>query len=62
MLPANEAIFADFRAAFTLMDTMDSTIGLRRGAGTAGQDLLWASIRLGLAVHLPQHVVTRTVC
>ena len=62
MLPTNEAIFADFRAAFTLMDTMDSAIGLRRGAGTGGQDLLWASVRLGLAVHLPQHVVTRTVC
>lgn len=61
MLPAGEAVFADFRAAFTLLDTMDSAIGLRRGAGTGGQDLLWASVRLGLAVHLPQHVVARDV-
>jgi hypothetical protein len=61
MLAADEAIFADFRAAFTLLDTVDSVIGLRRGAGTGGQDLLWASVRLGLAVHLPQHVVIRTV-
>jgi hypothetical protein len=61
MLAPDEAIFADFRAAFTLLDTMDSAIGVRRGAGTGGQDLLWASVRLGLAVHLPQHVVTRTV-
>ncbi|HEX4725237.1 MAG TPA: family 3 encapsulin nanocompartment shell protein [Pseudonocardiaceae bacterium] len=61
MLPPHEAIFADFRAAFTLLDTTDSAIGLRRGAGTDGQDLLWASVDIGLAVHLPQHVVTRHI-
>ena len=57
MLPPEEAILADFRAAFTLLDTMDSRVGVRRGAGADGQDLLWASVRIGLAVHLPQHVV-----
>ena len=59
MLPPEEAVFADFRAAFTLLDTMDSRVGVRRGAGTDGQDLLWASVRVGLAVHLPQHVIVR---
>lgn len=61
MLPPDEAVFADFRAAFTLLDTLDSAVGVRRGAGADGQDLLWATVRLGLAVHLPQHVVTRTL-
>jgi hypothetical protein len=59
MLPPGEALFADFRAAFTLLDTLDSRIGVRRGAGTDGSDLLWASVRVALAVHLPQHVVLR---
>jgi hypothetical protein len=61
MLPPEEAVFADFRAAFTLLDTLDSRVGIRRGAGAGGQDLLWASVREGLAVHLPQHVVKRRV-
>jgi hypothetical protein len=61
MVPPAEALFADFRAAFTLLDTMDSRIGVRHGAGTDGQDLLWASVRVGLAVHLPQHLVVRRI-
>lgn len=60
MLPPHELIFADFRAAFTLLDTMRSHLAIRRGAGQDGQDLLTATVSVGLAVHLPQHVVSRT--
>ncbi|MBP2330002.1 hypothetical protein JOF56_010387 [Kibdelosporangium banguiense] len=61
MLPPDELILADFRAAFTLLDTLDSTMEIRRGAGADGQDLLIASVRIGLAVHLPQHVLLGTI-
>jgi hypothetical protein len=55
MIGPDQLLFGDFRAGVTLLETGRSTLRLRRGAGPAGGDLATAGIRLGLAVHLPQH-------
>lgn len=57
MIPRNQVLLGDFRAATTFLDPEISTLTLRRGAAPDGSDLLEASSRMGLAVHLPQHLV-----
>jgi hypothetical protein len=52
MLGVDQALLGDYRAAVTLLETGESTIGLQHGDGV---DTLTASIRMGLAEHLPQH-------
>lgn len=57
MIEPDRVLLGDFRAGITLLDGEESTLALRRPAGTdgAGEAAITASMRLGLAVHLPQH-------
>ncbi|GAA5061873.1 hypothetical protein HNP84_005833 [Thermocatellispora tengchongensis] len=55
MMPRGKALLGDFRAAVTLLDPGESALTLRRNAGPGGEDVVRASARVGLAVHLPQH-------
>lgn len=57
MIARGQALLGDFRVVATLLDPARSRLVLRRGAGADGQDVIEASHRLGLAVHLPQHLV-----
>lgn len=57
MIPQDQVLLGDFRAAATLMDPGGSSLTLRRGAGPRGGDVIEARSRVGLAVHLPQHFV-----
>ncbi|GGP67888.1 family 3 encapsulin nanocompartment shell protein [Saccharothrix coeruleofusca] len=57
MIPKNQVLLGDFRAATTFLDPGVAALKLRRGAAPDGSDLLEASSRMGLAVHLPQHFV-----
>ncbi|MEV0345935.1 family 3 encapsulin nanocompartment shell protein [Nonomuraea sp. NPDC050680] len=50
MIGAGDALLGDFRAAVTLLDPARSTLRLRRDT-----EVIEASTRVGLAVHLPQH-------
>jgi hypothetical protein len=52
MIGPDLMLLGDFRAAVTLLETGTSTLHLRRGPE---HDTATATIRLGLAVHLPQH-------
>lgn len=54
MIAPDRVLLGDFRAAVTLLDGGTSTLSLRRPGGTA---VVSARMRVGLAVHLPQHVV-----
>jgi Phage capsid family len=54
MIAADQVLLGDFRAGVTLLDSGTSTLSLRRAAGTA---VVSARMRVGLAVHLPQHFV-----
>lgn len=58
MIEPDRVLLGDFRAGITLLDGEESTLALRRPAGgdSAGEEAaITASMRLGLAVHLPQH-------
>jgi hypothetical protein len=55
MIARGQALLGDFRAAVTLLDPRISMLALRRGAGQGGTDVIEASTRVGLAVHLAQH-------
>ncbi|GAA1813623.1 family 3 encapsulin nanocompartment shell protein [Actinomadura chokoriensis] len=61
MIEPDRVLLGDFRAGITLLDGEESTLALRRPAGGngagdgAGEAAITASMRLGLAVHLPQH-------
>ncbi len=57
MIPAGQVLLGDLRAAVTLLDTGASTVALSRGAAEDGADVVRATQRVGLAVHLPQHFV-----
>jgi hypothetical protein len=57
MIPRGQALLADFRAVATLLDPARSRLVFRRAAGPGEDDVIEASHRLGLAVHLPQHLV-----
>lgn len=58
MIPRDTLLLGDFRAAFTLLLPSVAHIALRRGEGVDGGDVFEASSRIGLAVHLPQHLMT----
>jgi len=54
MIERDRVLLGDFRAGITLLDGEESTLALRRPAGD-GEATITAAMRLGLAVHLPQH-------
>lgn len=58
MMPRDTLLLGDFRAAFTLLLPGVASITLRRSTGADGEDVVHASSRIGLAVHLPQHLMT----
>jgi hypothetical protein len=58
MIPRDTLLLGDFRAAATLLLPGISSLSLTRGAGPDGADVVEASTRVGLAVHLPQHLMT----
>ncbi|GAA3850162.1 hypothetical protein GCM10022243_15040 [Saccharothrix violaceirubra] len=55
MIPRDSLLLGDFRAAFTLLLPDVAHIALRR---ESDGDVFEASTRIGLAVHLPQHLMT----
>ncbi|WP_422736349.1 family 3 encapsulin nanocompartment shell protein [Micromonospora sp. WMMD729] len=55
MIAPDQVLLGDFRAAVTLLESGTSQLTLRRGVGPDGADVISAGLRLGLAVHLPQH-------
>jgi hypothetical protein len=57
MMPADALLLGDFRAAATLLLPGIGTLALRRGAGPGGADLVRATTRVGLSIHLPQHLM-----
>ncbi len=57
LIPRDQVLLGDYRAAVTLLDPGTSLLTLRRKAGPNGGDVLEASTQIGLAVHLPQHFV-----
>lgn len=59
MMPHDQALLGDYRAAVTLLDPSLSWLTLSRGGGAAN-DVVEATTRVGLAVHLPQHFVLLT--
>jgi hypothetical protein len=60
MIARNTLLLGDFQAAATLLLPGVNVLSLRRGAGAAGEDVVEASTRLGLGVHLPQHLISLT--
>ncbi|MBB0229762.1 hypothetical protein FOE67_09580 [Streptomyces calidiresistens] len=55
MIPRDRVLLGDFRAAVTLLVPGVASLTLLRGAGPDGTDVVEATTRIGLAVHLPQH-------
>ena len=60
MIARNTLLLGDFQAAATLLLPGVNTLSLRRGAGASGEDVIVATTRLGLGVHLPQHLISLT--
>jgi hypothetical protein len=58
MIARDTLLLGDFQAAATLLLPGVNTLSLRRGAGASGEDVIEASTRLGLGVHLPQHLIS----
>jgi hypothetical protein len=59
MIPRDRLLLGDFRAAFTLLLPQVGSLRLLLGGGGT-PDVIEASTRVGLAVHLPQHLVSLT--
>jgi hypothetical protein len=57
MIKSHEVLLGDFQAGVTLIDGGAGELALRRGPGGAAIE---AHMRVGLAVHLPQHFVLLT--
>lgn len=55
MIEPGRVLLGDFRAAVTLLEPGASSLALRRGGGPQKTDVVEAAVRIGLAVHLPQH-------
>jgi hypothetical protein len=55
MISRTQVLLGDFRAAATLLIPDVASLTLRRAAGPDRTDLITATTRVGLAVHLPQH-------
>ncbi|MFH0241900.1 family 3 encapsulin nanocompartment shell protein [Streptomyces sp. HK10] len=60
MIPRGRVLLGDFRAAATLLVPGVASLALRRGAGPDASDVIEATSRVGLAVHLPQHFLLLT--
>ncbi|CAM5507898.1 hypothetical protein GCM10010329_64030 [Streptomyces spiroverticillatus] len=60
MIPRGQVLLGDFRAAVTLLVPSVASLTLLRGQGPDGGDVVEASSRIGLAVHLPQHFLLLT--
>ena len=60
MIPKELLLLGDFRAAATLLLPGVAALRLRRGAGADRTDIIEATTRIGLAIHLPQHLMTLT--
>lgn len=60
MIARDTLLLGDFQAAATLLLPGVNTLTLLRGAGASGEDVVEASTRLGLGVHLPQHLISLT--
>ncbi|WP_406277973.1 family 3 encapsulin nanocompartment shell protein [Embleya sp. NBC_00896] len=60
MIRRDQVLLGDFRAAATLLVPGVASLALRRGRGPDGGDLIEATTRVGLAVHLPQHFLLLT--
>ncbi|MFE2865587.1 family 3 encapsulin nanocompartment shell protein [Embleya sp. NPDC059259] len=60
MIPRDRVLLGDFRAAATLLVPDVAALALRRGVGPDGGDVVQATTRVGLAVHLPQHFLLLT--
>lgn len=58
MIGSDQLLFGDFRAAATLLDPASSTLRLLRS--TSGP-VIEATVRVGFAVHLPQHLLLMRV-
>jgi hypothetical protein len=58
MVGTDRLLFGDFSAAATLLLSGIGMIAVRRGAGPAGADVIEARTRIGLAVRLPQHLIS----
>jgi hypothetical protein len=56
MIAPDQLLLGDFRAAVTLVEPGWSTIALHRGGDADGR-FVTASLRVGLAIHLPQHLL-----
>ncbi|MEV5568864.1 family 3 encapsulin nanocompartment shell protein [Spirillospora sp. NPDC052269] len=54
MIERDLVLLGDFRAGITLLDGDESTLALRRSSGPDSAAIV-ATMRLGLALHLPQH-------
>jgi len=57
MIEPGRVLLGDLSAAVTLVESGTSSLALRRGAGEDGADVVRAKQRVGLAVHLPQHLL-----
>jgi hypothetical protein len=57
MIPRDTLLLGDFRAATTLLLPNTGAVAVRRADGPEGTDAITASTRIGLAVHLPQHLM-----
>ena len=57
MIEPDRVLLGDLRAAVTLVETGTSSLALHRAAGEDGTDIVRARQRVGLAVHLPQHLL-----
>lgn len=60
MIARNTMLLGDFQAAVTLLLPHVNELSLRRGAGASGEDVIQARTQLGLAVHVPQHLIELT--
>ncbi|MGV9255369.1 family 3 encapsulin nanocompartment shell protein [Streptomyces sp. NPDC003697] len=60
MIPRGQVLLGDFRAAVTLLVPGVASLALLRGQGPDGSDVVEATSRVGLAVHLPQHFLLLT--
>lgn len=57
MIPSSTALLGDFRAAATLNLPRVASITLLPGEGKDGADVVRAATRVGLDIHLPQHLM-----
>jgi hypothetical protein len=57
MMAPGTLMLGDFSAALTLLITNDSELTLRRGTGPDASDEIAGRTSVGLAVHLPQHLM-----